>query len=82
MNFLSSPVWLLGGLPGGETFLRLRMLLRARVRTNAPNRESTRRSALVSAASTRCESKNRPLAWSILKPQLIMAARTSGPPRW
>ena len=48
----------LGGWPGAETFFRLRMLLRAAVRTKAPALDRFLRVAVSAARTTRSVSKN------------------------
>jgi hypothetical protein len=70
MNFLSVPTCELGGLPGSLIALRLRMLDRDRVRTNAPNRDKFRLVARSVAPRTAARSKNPAFAWRkpIVKP--------------
>ena len=61
---LSSPVWLLGGMPASAARFRLRMLDFAPRRTNAPKRDSTRRSVRSTALVTALRSKNMPCYFS------------------
>ena len=57
------PVWLDGGLPGGDDVFRLRILVLAVLLTNAPNRERTFRVALSVAAMTFGASKKSNLTF-------------------
>ena len=62
MNFRSRPTCEWGGLPGGLVPFFLRIDVLARVRTNAPNRDSTRRVPASTAFLTLALSKNPCLA--------------------
>ena len=75
MNFLSNPVWLLGGLPGAEERLRFRIDRFAVVRTKAPNLDKTFRVAFETREITFRESNFKPLNFIIAAPDMLKLSR-------